>query len=431
MHIQPNSLLSDDSEEIRLLITSSDRSGLMTDEKLFCLLVLSVIAKENPTNFVELCQPGLEKQKGALSDLLKKSSFLKQNFVLDDILLKFKYLFPETLTKFVSYISKVNNFKIFSEQLMLALQKNSHRSQGTFTDQVIVQIIKGLIGDASQLTIYDGASGWCSLVSQMNSKKLFLQDINAWAAGVGKSILFLKDIDFEYHILDSLSIDKKSYKVDLVITEPPWGVRFNPQTLDKIKESKYLQVKNNIRIPTSANDSLWIQHSLYHLNNNGRSIMLLPQGWLFRGGYDAELRNFLIESDLIDTVIGLPAGLLTTSGIPTVLLIFNKNKMYKNIINFIDASKLGHRVKRQLEFSDDEIKLIVDAGLCRLPESEYYRAVPKSEINKNNNNLSINHYFISETKWETLDLDSEKKLLEQAQEKFSVANKKLMELLID
>jgi type I restriction enzyme M protein len=316
-----------------------------------------------------------------------------------------------------------------ADKLILEFQKNAQRYNGTFTEQVIVQIIKALIGDTRQLTIYDAAAGWCSFVSQINSNKLFLHDINARTAGIGKSILFLKNIAFEYHILDSLSSDKKSYNADLVFIEPPWGVRFTPQTLDKIKEAKYIQLKNNKRIPTSANDSLWIQHSLYHLNNNGRAIMLLPQGWLFRGGYDAELRNYLIESDLIETIIGLPSGLLKISSIPTILIIFNKNKRYKNIINFIDASNFGHKVKRELELSNDEIKFIAEASNNHLSDSEYYRAVPKTEINKNNNDLRINCYFTSETKWEKLDLESEKKLLEKAQEKFSYANKKLMALL--
>lgn len=408
-------------------------SGLPIDEVLVWLVSLSVIAKENANNFHELCDVKSENQKELFFNIIKKSEFLKKHDLSQRLIPSDQFISPDVLAMLITYIKNVTDFNTFADELTKAFQKLASREvEDSITDQVIVEIIKGIVGDTSQLTIYDGAAGLCSVTSQMVAKKTLLEDINSKSVAIGKSILFLKNIDFEYALTNSLTSHRKSVNADLVVTQAPWGVRFSPKDIEQIKESKYIQLKDNKQIPTSANDSLWIQHSIYHLNENGRAIVLMPQGWLFRGGYDAELRNHLLESDLIEAVIGLPSGLLKNTTIPSVLLIFNKNKLNKNIVHFIDASKFGRKEKRQLQLSIAEINLITNSVTgASLSDSSYYRAVPCNEINKNNNNLSISRYFFDEVQWKTYDLKHEIKLLEKAQQNFSFADKKLMDLLAD
>ncbi|MFA6301676.1 MAG: N-6 DNA methylase [Legionella sp.] len=413
-----------------LLLNSLRDSGLVIDEMLVWLVTLSVIAKENQKNFSELCNIKYENQKKFLFDIIKKSEFLGESELSHRLISSDQFISPDALANLVTYINNVTDFNKLADDLICAFQKSALRGlEHSITDQVIVEIVKGIIGDAGELTIYDGAAGLCSLSSQMTTKKLVLEDINSKTIFIGKCILFLKDINAEYTLANSLTSQKKSVNADLVVTQAPWGVRFTPKDIEKIKESKYIQLKDKMEIPTSANDSLWIQHSIYHLNPNGRAIMLMPQGWLFRGGYDAELRNYLLGSDLIEAVIGLPPGLLKSTMIPTVLLIFNKNKTNKNIVHFFDASHFGSEKKRQLQLSKDEINLIANSVSGLVSESPYYRAVPISEIKENNNQLSINHYFSCEVIWKKYDLKHETKLLEKAQQNFSLANKKLMDLL--
>ncbi|MFO3392205.1 N-6 DNA methylase [Legionella pneumophila serogroup 8] len=432
MNINKRSQMSNNYDDLGLFLDTTRSSGLHIEEALMGLVTLSVIAKENPNNFHELCDIESKNQKELFFDIIKKNKFLEK-YELDRCLIPaMQSASADALEKLVAYVNNVTNFNKFADELIYAFQKSASKEfEFSITDQVIVEIIKGIIGDTSQLTIYDGAAGLCSLTSQITSKKLLLEDVNSKFVAIGKCILFLKDIDAEYNLANSLTSNKKSVNADLVVTQAPWGVRFTSNDIEKIKESKYIQLKDKMEIPTSANDSLWIQHSLYHLNQNGRAIMLMPQGWLFRGGYDAELRNYLLESDLVEAVIGLPPRLLKNTMIPTVLLIFSKNKLNKNIVHFIDASHLGSEVKRQLQLSKNEISFITNLVSGCVPESPYCRAMPVSEIRENNNNLSISCYFGGDVKWKKYDLTHETKLLEKAQQNFSSANKKLMDLLAD
>lgn len=429
MNINKRSQMSNNYDDLGLLLDYTRNCGLQIEEALIGLVTLSVIAKENPNNFHELCiEP--KNQKELFFDIIKKNKFVEKYELSRCLISAMQFASADAIEKLVSYINKVTDFNKFADELTNAFQKSASKEfELSITDQVIVEIIKGIIGDTSQLTIYDGAAGLCSLTSQMTSKKLLLEDINSKFVAIGRCILFLKDIDVEYTLANSLTSNKKSVNADLVVTQAPWGVRFTPNDIEKIKESKYIQLKNKIEIPTSANDSLWIQHSIYHLNKNGRAILLMPQGWLFRGGYDAELRNYLIGSDLIEAIIGLPSGLLKNTMIPTVLLIINRNKLIKNIIHYIDASKFGRKQKRHLELSKDEINLIAKLASGLLSESPYYRAVSLCEISENSNDLNISRYFSAEVKFKKHDLDHEIELLKIARLKFDSANEHLIGLL--
>jgi type I restriction enzyme M protein len=246
-----------------------------------------------------------------------------------------------------------------------------------------------------------------------------------------KCILLLKNINNEYSLGDSLTSHKKSVNADVVLTQAPWGVRLSPELIERIKKSKYIQMNGKIEIPTSASDSLWIQHSLYHLNENGRAILLMPQGWLFRGGYDGQLRDFLLESDLIEAVIGLPSGLLKITNIPTVLLIFNKNKVNKEAIHFIDASQMGANIKRHKGLNIDEIRLIADLVKSKHQTHPYYRSVSLGEIKEKHNELTISHYFNYPINLKVNDLKNERHKLELAQRKFNEAQEKIMKLIVE
>ena len=65
--------------------------------------------------------------------------------------------------------------------------------------------------------------------------------------------------------------------------------------------------------------------------------IILPHGVLFRGAAEEKIRKKLIEKNLLDAVIGLPAKAFMNTDIPTVLLVLKKNRLNKDIL-FIDAS---------------------------------------------------------------------------------------------
>lgn len=274
--------------------------------------------------------------------------------------------------------------------------------------------------------------GLCALTSELQLAELVLNDINLSSYTLGKYILILKGKNAEYTLNNSLLKTRQSEKADLVVTQPPWGLRFTPNDQDALKSAKFLQFDKGGRIPASAGDALWIQHALYNMNEQGRAIMLMPQGWLFRGGYDAKLRDYLLDNDFIESIIGLPSGLLSHTKIPTVILVLNKNKSKteQGVVHFIDSSRLGTQGKLKKSLNEDEIDLIVSLTKGELPEHELFKSVLLPEIHKNNNTLNIKQYIHQDDEIEIPDFKQEQECLEKVQEKFSSAQSRLMQLLV-
>lgn len=72
-------------------------------------------------------------------------------------------------------------------------------------------------------------------------------------------------------------------------------------------------------------DFMFLQHMVSTLNNDGRMAVVMPHGVLFRGGEEQKIRKRLINSGLIEAIIGLPPGLFFGTGIPASLIIINKH----------------------------------------------------------------------------------------------------------
>ena len=90
--------------------------------------------------------------------------------------------------------------------------------------------------------------------------------------------------------------------------------------------------------------------------------VVVPHGVLFRGAAEGRIRTKLIEENLLDAVIGLPANLFPTTGIPVAILVFDRsrekggaNEKRKDVI-FIDASREYLPGKNQNALSDDHIR---------------------------------------------------------------------------
>jgi type I restriction enzyme M protein len=72
--------------------------------------------------------------------------------------------------------------------------------------------------------------------------------------------------------------------------------------------------------PKSAADFAFLLHGFHFLDNEGTMAIILPHGVLFRGGAEARIRTKLLKDGNIDTVIGLPAKLFFSTGIPVCIL---------------------------------------------------------------------------------------------------------------
>jgi type I restriction enzyme M protein len=158
-------------------------------------------------------------------------------------------------------------------------------------------------------------------------------------------------------------------------------------------------------------------------------VIILPHGVLFRGGAEEKIRTKLLKDGNIDTVIGLPANLFFSTGIPVCILVLKKCKKFDDVL-FINASETFERGKRQNVLLPEHIDRIVDTYQFRKEDDKKYsRRVSMSEIAKNDFNLNISRYVSTAVEEEEINLKDVKKNLDKIEDEISKAKNKHNEFL--
>jgi len=146
--------------------------------------------------------------------------------------------------------------------------------------------------------------------------------------------------------------------------------------------------------PKDTGDLAFVQHMVASLNAQGMMGVVVPHGVLFRGASEKAIRQGMLEDDLIEAVIGLPAALFYGTGIPAALLIINKNKTSdrKNRVLFINGELEFQEGKNQNKLRDEDIKKIVSTFNNYEETKRYSKIVSLDEIRENEFNLNIRRY---------------------------------------
>ncbi len=196
---------------------------------------------------------------------------------------------------------------------------------------------------------------------------------------------------------------QKQIRMEYNFTDGRVIVRGNVTARGKRKRTDYLlYYKPNIPLAiVEAKDMLSSLDA-----ENGRMAVVLPHGVLFRGASEGKIRRQLVEMNLLDAVIGLPANLFYGTGIPACILVFKKNRTCRDIL-FIDASGDGNfeKGKNQNILRDSDITRIVNAYQARQNEDKYSYVASFDEIKENDFNLNIPRYVDTFEEEELVDID--------------------------
>lgn len=206
---------------------------------------------------------------------------------------------------------------------------------------------------------------------------------------------------------------------DVVVANPPFSLRW--EHTDALADDA--RFKGYGVAPRSAADFAFLLHGLHHLKDDGTMAIILPHGVLFRGGAEARIREKLLEDGNIDAVIGLPANLFYSTGIPVCILILKKCVRQDNLL-FINASEHYKKIRRQNSLTDEHIDKIVDTYQHRKEEKRYARRVPMDEIRDNGHNLNITRYVSTAKPEEPIDLGQVHKALQEHGRKAEAARKR-------
>ena len=165
-----------------------------------------------------------------------------------------------------------------------------------------------------------------------------------------------------------------------------------------------VRFKNYGLAPKSAADFAFLLHGFNFLKDEGVMAIILPHGVLFRGGKEAKIRKKLLDDGHIDTVIGLPANLFYSTGIPVCILVLKKCKKPDDVL-FINASEHFKKGKRQNQLTNENIDNIVETYQFRKEEKRYSRRVSMDEIIENDYNLNISRYVSTAIPEPEIELD--------------------------
>ena len=317
------------------------------------------------------------------------------------------------------------------EYLIGQFAAGSGKKAGEFyTPQQISSILSAIVtldsqepktGKRSKLeSVFDFACGSGSLLLNVRHRmkdaggtigKIYGMEKNITTYNLARMNMLLhgvKDSEFEIYHGDTLTNDwdflretnpAKMPRFDAVVANPPFSYRWEPG--DAMSED--MRFKNHGVAPKSAADFAFLLHGLHYLKDDGVMAIILPHGVLFRGGAEERIRRKLLTDGHIDTVIGLPANLFYSTGIPVCILVLKKCKKPDDVL-FINAAEHFEKGKRQNQLRPMDIEKIIDTYQNRKEEPRYSRRVNMGEINQNDFNLNISRYVSTAIAEEEVDL---------------------------
>jgi type I restriction enzyme M protein len=266
--------------------------------------------------------------------------------------------------------------------------------------------------------------------------KIYGQEKNITTYNLARMNMLLhgvKDSEFEIYHGDTLTNDwdilremnpaKKPY-FDAVVANPPFSYRWDPT--DAMGED--VRFKNHGLAPKSAADFAFLLHGFHFLKDEGVMAIILPHGVLFRGGAEERIRTKLLKDGNIDTVIGLPANLFYSTGIPVCILVLKKCKKPDDVL-FINAAEHFVKGKRQNQLTEEHIAKIIDTYQFRKEEERYSKRISMERIAEEGYNLNISRYISTAIAESEINLATTHRDFVQIEKKIQVATRKHNEFL--
>ena len=342
------------------------------------------------------------------------------------------------------------------EYLIGQFAAGSGKKAGEFyTPQQISSILSGIVTLDSQApetgprkkldSVFDFACGSGSLLLNVRHRvkdaggtigKIYGQEYNVTTYNLARMNMLLhgvKDTEFEIYHGDTLANawdflretnPAKRPQFDAVVANPPFSYRWEPT--DAISED--MRFKSHGVAPKSAADFAFLLHGLHYLKDDGVMAIILPHGVLFRGGAEDRIRRKLLNDGHIDTVIGLPANLFYSTGIPVCILVLKKCKRSDDVL-FINAAEHFVKGKRQNQLTEEHIARIVETYQERAEHDRYARRVSMKEIVDNDYNLNISRYVSTALEEAEVDLAATHLELVKIEDEIKAATAKHNEFL--
>lgn len=305
------------------------------------------------------------------------------------------------------------------EYLIGQFAADSGKKGGEFyTPPEVSILLARILAPQSGDRIYDPCCGSGSLLIRAAKEvsdgnvALFGQEMNAGTWALCRMNMFLHGFDnAEIERGDTIRNPKRVKddaleKFNVVVANPPFSL--DKWGAEKAANDPWKRFLRGVP-PKSRGDYAFILHMIASATaTDGRVGVVVPNGVLFRGGSEGKIRRKLLEENLLEGVVGLPANLFFGTGIPAALLFLNHVKQDKKVL-FIDASKELEEGKNQSRLRDQDIKKIIRTWKKRVSVAKYSYLASLNEIEENDFNLNIPLYVDTFEEAEDIDISVVKK----------------------
>lgn len=285
---------------------------------------------------------------------------------------------------------------------------SGHTAAEFYTNRTVVHLMTRIMGLKPGESAYDPTCGTGGMLlnavmdlrthgKEWRSVHLYGQEVNLLTSAIARMNMFLHDIE-EFDVLrgDTLADPKfiesdQLKQFDVIFANPPYSIK--KWNRDKFSADPFGRNLYGVP-PQSCADYAFYTHIIKSLKpDTGRAAMLWPHGVLFR---DSELaiRKKVIESDIIEAVIGLGPNLFYNSPMESCVVVLNCNKpaQRKNKILFINGVEHVTRERAHSRLSDDDLAVLIEAYLKPKNQSNIAALVTNEVIEDNLYNLSIPLY---------------------------------------
>ena len=291
----------------------------------------------------------------------------------------------------------------------------TNRKAGEFyTPRSVVRLMVDILDPREGETIYDPACGTGGMllgaVAHVRDRgddprtfygKLYGQEKNLTTSSVARMNLLL-------HGLEDFSIERGDTLRAPVFTDPAGGLA----TFDCVIANPPFSLEQWGReiwendpwgrafagLPTdSSGDFAWVQHMVKSMaEGSGRMAVVLPQGALFRGGVEGQIRKYLLEHDLVEVVIGLAPNLFYGTGLAACILVLRKRKAPERVgrVLIVDASRQFRQGRAQNFLEPKHAAEILGWVQAFQDVQDKARVVTLREIGEEGWTLNISRYVL-------------------------------------
>ncbi len=209
----------------------------------------------------------------------------------------------------------------------------------------------------------------------------------------------------------------KLMKFDICVANPPFSLKkWGAENADSDKYNRFWRGVP----PKDKGDYAFITHMIETAKpKSGRVSVIVPHGVLFRSGAEGKIREAILKENIVDAVIGLPAGLFQTTGIPVAILVLDRSReeggknAHKKDVLFIEASKQFKAGKAQNTLTPDNIDKIFNTYLERKDVDKFAHIATLDEIKENDYNLNITRYVDTFVEEAEIDITANLRELEK------------------